>query len=481
MIFRLILIFTFLTLLNRLAWCAEQQADSLVQTVQSDTVVLEVLPDTATQPRWKGMKSSLEKVSSNCWYQMSYIAVPLFVVGGLTYNEGDHFRDMRNQYASGFRYHYDDYLQYAPAAIMVGMKVAGVQGRSSWGRMLVSDAFSAALMAGMVNGLKYSVKKMRPDGSTRNSFPSGHTATAFMTATMLHKEYGMTRSPLYSIGGYAIATATAVSRQLNNKHWFSDVLVGAGIGIFTTELGYYLADLIFKDKGLQRREIDFDMLQVSGNPSFFGVYMGYSLLSNNITLGNDIKLSSSGGTNAGLEGAWFFNRYVGIGGKFSVINSSMRFDSERYFSQHPDYDPLVECIESDPISIGHASVGPYFSYPFTKRWLLGAKMTFGYSHTQDVKVVLKLNGPEQGVSKPVELINTRPGSGFGLNTGLSLTRILNRNLGVRLFVDYNLSATKMEHRVNLNPINPENSKVAFFSRANISYFTFGASVNAIFW
>ena len=47
-----------------------------------------------------------------------------------------------------------------------------------------------ALMATAVNSLKYSCKVMRPDGSTRNSFPSGHTATAFMAATMLHKEYG---------------------------------------------------------------------------------------------------------------------------------------------------------------------------------------------------------------------------------------------------------------------------------------------------
>lgn len=70
----------------------------------------------------------------------------------------------------------------------------------------------------------------RPDGSNNKSFPSGHTATAFMAATMLHKEYGG-RSPWYSIAGYSMATVTGVSRMLNNKHWLSDVLVGAGIGI----------------------------------------------------------------------------------------------------------------------------------------------------------------------------------------------------------------------------------------------------------
>ena len=133
------------------------------------------------------------------------------------------------------------------------MKVCGVESRSSWGRMLVSDAFSAGLMAAAVNSLKYSFRVMRPDGSTRNSFPSGHTATAFMTATMLHKEYGH-RSPWYSIGGYTLATLTGVTRQLNNRHWMSDVMVGAGIGILATEFGYFLADLIFKEKGLKVRE-----------------------------------------------------------------------------------------------------------------------------------------------------------------------------------------------------------------------------------
>ena len=67
---------------------------------------------------------------------------------------------------------------------------------------------------------------------------------------MMHKEYG-DRSPWYSISAFTVATATGISRILNNRHWLSDVLAGAGIGILSTELGYYLADLIFKDKGLR--------------------------------------------------------------------------------------------------------------------------------------------------------------------------------------------------------------------------------------
>ncbi len=172
----------------------------------------------------------MERITSSRAYRITYIGVPL-VVAGLVVQERDRgFRHLRNDYVPSFRLHYDDYLQYAPAALMLGLKIGGVRGRSSWGRMLVSDAFSVALMAGAVNSLKYTCRMPRPDGSNNKSFPSGHTATAFMAATMLHKEYGG-RSPWYSIAGYSMATVTGVSRMLNNKHWLSDVLVGAGIGI----------------------------------------------------------------------------------------------------------------------------------------------------------------------------------------------------------------------------------------------------------
>lgn len=156
---------------------------------------------------------------------------------------------IRNTAIPDFRWHYDDYLQYAPAGVMLGMKAAGYESRSSWGRMLASDALSAATMAIAVNGLKYSIGRLRPDESRHNSFPSGHTATAFLTATMLHKEYGW-KSPWFSIGGYTAAAVTGVSRIMNNKHWMSDVVAGALIGIGSVELGYFITDRIFKDRGL---------------------------------------------------------------------------------------------------------------------------------------------------------------------------------------------------------------------------------------
>ena len=147
---------------------------------------------------------------------MTYIGVPLIVSGLIIKNEDDHFQSLRNTYIPNFRYHYDDYLQYLPAVAMLGLKIGGVQGRSSWSRMLVSEAITASIMGATINTVKHTANVTRPDGSNNHSFPSGHTAMAFMAATMLHKEYGTTRSPWYSIGGYTVATATAVSRMLNS-------------------------------------------------------------------------------------------------------------------------------------------------------------------------------------------------------------------------------------------------------------------------
>lgn len=176
------------------------------------------------------------------------------------YNMDRDIQALRDNLAPGFNHNYDDYLQYSPAVLTLGLKVCGYKGYSDWGRMAVADAFSLVFMAGSVNALKYSIKRERPNGLKRNSFPSGHTATAFMGATMLHKEYGW-RSIGWSIGGYSLALLTATTRNLNNAHWLTDTFGGAVLGIGSVELGYFIADCIFKDKhiweGYEKPQFDY--------------------------------------------------------------------------------------------------------------------------------------------------------------------------------------------------------------------------------
>ena len=268
------------------------------------------LPDSADMSAGGEFRRRIDRHTSTKAYRMLFVGTPLIVGGVVMQAYDSDFRRLRNGYSRSFRHDYDDWLQYAPAGAMVALKACGVRGRSSWGRMLVSDAFSAGLMAIGVNSLKYSCRVMRPDGSSRNSFPSGHTATAFMAATMLHKEYGH-RSPWYSIGGYTVATVTGVTRQLNNRHWMSDIMVGAGIGILATELGYFLADLIFKEKGLNVTET-YSVYDRCRRPSFLGFSLGFSTVPGSYTPYPGMHMQFLSGPAVSVQGALVRNALLGF-------------------------------------------------------------------------------------------------------------------------------------------------------------------------
>jgi len=83
------------------------------------------------------------------------------------------------------------------------------------------------LSQAMVQTLKYTVRRERPDHSNNMSFPSGHAASAFATATVLQANYGWKVGvPAYALGGYV-----ALARMSWNKHHATDVVMGAGFGI----------------------------------------------------------------------------------------------------------------------------------------------------------------------------------------------------------------------------------------------------------
>lgn len=131
----------------------------------------------------------------------------------------------------------DNYLQFAPLAAVFGLKAAGVKSRSDFINQVVITAKAELLMSVIVRGMKAWIPSDRPSGGL-NSMPSGHTAQAFVSATILDMEYRDT-SPWISVAGYAMATTTGMYRMINNQHWISDVLIGAGIGIFSTKVVYY--------------------------------------------------------------------------------------------------------------------------------------------------------------------------------------------------------------------------------------------------
>ena len=459
---------------------------------------------------------------------MTFVGVPLFLAGLAVKGDKAMFR-VNNKYGkentqllTNFKTGIDDYLQFFGPAMTVGLKLGGYEGRSDWPRLLASAGLSYAIMAGFVNGIKYTAKEMRPDGSTANSWPSGHTATAFVGASLLHKEYGLTRSPWFSVAGYGMATATGVMRVLNNRHWISDVMSGAGLGILSTELGYAIGDLLFKGKGLLHN----DLLLNSEKPSFFGISMGVGLGSKHIDftmddlvdtwrfteedLGydDDIDYESDetpnvtfrAATVVDAEGAYFLNKYIGIGGRLRV-----RAMSAKSFGQYTEYaamnqvwgwydvignglydidhddkaaedffnytavggspvEDLGATVESDHLAEFSGSLGLYFNIPIDKHFSIGTKALIGRSFTQELDLDGYASGSKKDINyhlvidnSNIDVANSKMDyphdtgekysstwdyltigakSSTTWGTGLSLTYRYKSNFAWRLFCDY---------------------------------------------
>lgn len=139
----------------------------------------------------------------------------------------------------------DDFTQFAPIASAYGLKLCGVKSQHSYVDLTIIAATAYLLTGLSVYGIKTITKVKRPDGSTRNSFPSGHTATAFAGAEILRREYWNT-SPWIGVAGYAVAAGTGFLRMYNNRHWLTDVIAGAGVGILSAQAAYWLYPLITK-------------------------------------------------------------------------------------------------------------------------------------------------------------------------------------------------------------------------------------------
>ena len=100
-----------------------------------------------------------------------------------------------------------------------GNKQLGFVGRDIVRAQVVSQV--------MVQALKVTVRRDRPDHSNNMSFPSGHSASAFATATVLQRYYGWKAG----LPAYAVSSYVALARMSWNRHHATDVVMGAGFGI----------------------------------------------------------------------------------------------------------------------------------------------------------------------------------------------------------------------------------------------------------
>lgn len=156
---------------------------------------------------WKGFHKLNEKVRD-----------------GMTDIRGDHYL------------HFDDYIQYVPVAAYLGLGFYKGGRKLDWRERVAVGVTAYLAMTAITNIGKHTFKEKRPDSKARNSFPSGHTATAFTGAELVRKEFGWA----IGSGAYVVATGVAFLRLYNGRHWLNDVIAGAGIGILSAQIGYWM-------------------------------------------------------------------------------------------------------------------------------------------------------------------------------------------------------------------------------------------------
>ncbi|MCQ2266935.1 MAG: phosphatase PAP2 family protein [Bacteroidaceae bacterium] len=172
------------------------------------------------------------------WHQ---IAVPaaLAVGGGVLVTYSTAREGLRRRLQARGRnhdIHVDDYIQYAPYAANLFVGCSGVKSKHGLrGRVLMTFT-AAVIQAGVTNAVKRAVREQRPRSGLPNSFPSGHTATAFTGAELCRIEYG------WKVGGpaYAVAATVGFLRMWNDYHWYNDVLAGAALGVLSAQAANYL-------------------------------------------------------------------------------------------------------------------------------------------------------------------------------------------------------------------------------------------------
>ncbi len=341
-------------------------------------------------------------------------------------------RDEITRYLPDFEDTIDDVTQYVPMMAVFALDAVGVRSKHSQMRKLTTLATMTATSLIVVNGLKYSIAEPRPDGTSNNSFPSGHTTTAFMGAHMFHKEY-KDKSPFYSIAAYTLATVTGVFRQLNNRHWVSDVFAGAGLGIGVTEFSYFMNDRWWKENGVN----DIEILERTINeskPSFLGVKVGYSSLFEESDGESVEGLSNKDGFRISFEGAYFLTKKFGVGGEIGFQSFPISVNkASQDIANAAGYELIPEATGNRLYYFG-----PYYQIPFGKN-VIGTKLQAGVISGPSTKLGLReLGQPDDEIPVDILFADFEPKTSFSWATGIYYKRVLSKNLSMGVYADYNI-------------------------------------------
>ena len=181
-------------------------------------------------------------------FRAEQLVVPISLVGIGALGIGENspmrgmnlaIRDGLYEASKGVKLRFDDYVQYVPVAFYLTLDFMGLKAKHSFGERLAVGVVTYISVTALSQSIKYIVRAPRPDTGTRNSFPSGHTTTAFAGAELVRSEYGWG----VGMGAYAVAATVGFMRMYNDRHWFNDVVAGAGFGILSARIGYWMLPL----------------------------------------------------------------------------------------------------------------------------------------------------------------------------------------------------------------------------------------------
>lgn len=174
-----------------------------------------------------------EKKEDKISYKQFIAPAVLVTSGALLLNSAlnDDLQSNANRFfGEDFQTSVDNFLPFVPVAQIYLGKSFGFKPKNNFKQQTINIAIANVMAVSVTEILKRSAKEERPDQSDDLSFPSGHTSVAFTNAALLYYEY-KDSNLWYAGSGFLFATATGILRIANNRHYTSDVLAGAGIGL----------------------------------------------------------------------------------------------------------------------------------------------------------------------------------------------------------------------------------------------------------
>ncbi len=159
----------------------------------------------------------------NSSYSKFFIPSAVISYGGIMTQANEKLKELDYSTHHEITEHYtarirlDDYMQFAPAVAVYGLDLCGIKAKHNFRDRTIVMATSHLIMGATVQTMKKTINVDRADGSNKNSFPSGHTATAFVGAYILFKEYKDT-FPWIGVAGHTVAATKGTLRVNNKKH-----------------------------------------------------------------------------------------------------------------------------------------------------------------------------------------------------------------------------------------------------------------------